>query len=1272
MHRRSLLLVLLICCLTAAVVTPALAEGRRTSIGTGADAIPVVIVSGTPYEMGQSYGSLMASEVNACMTGYLGMAQDYDPVRYSNASLYAAWAAVEPYVNTRFIEEMQGLAAGAGVSYDKIRRAHCVTLVSDYACSGVAVWGPATANGDLYQIRNLDYETEAGLQDYPVIVVYIPQTGLPHANPAFAGFVGSMAGMNAAGVALTEIGDSPNSDYPYDLNGIPFFVMFRDILQDCRSLDQALDLITNAARIKKYHFVFGDGSLLAAAKIRAHAPNLDIWTDNDPTDELYPNVRPNVVYETMDNSAAWSHINSNYGSYDPDRMIALSRLVHSDGGNLMNVVYDATSLEMWVAYAEATQDAADRPYVHLNLNDYIPAQTVGGYGFYEVIGSGDDQITVLYTGGTHYQMGYWHGRLLRDQVRANSASGIAAAESWGVTEEVWQTAIDSMWPYVSQEYLDEMQGLADGSGLPIETVWKMHAIPDLSEYHCSAFAAMRAATVDGHCIQLRNLDYGLELGIQDHPLLEVAEPTGRNRYVNVTFAGMTGSIAGMSYEHLPVSEMGDSFDYDNETLDGQPMPFVLKDVLELAHSYTEAENLVGSASRTSSLWYTVSDPEEGQAGLMMTSPTIFNVYHLGDAPGGILPALPDVIYGGHYNDRLYSDLSTNWGKIDPATTIAISINNAMNSNLMNAVYDATTLEMWVAYAEGQDRAANRPYIYFNMNYGTQPVARLEASNLLPYLNEPVDFSAARSSHPNPNHSIVKYEWDWESDGVYDATGVTVSHAFAAEGTYTVTLRVTDDFIPGNTATAAVVVEVSQHPVISSFRINGGAAVTTSLAATLSIACDRAAQMRLRNGGATWGAWMPYATTKAWQLAAGPEGWRRVDAQGLSGAGIASFRATDLIFYDTAATSPTGKVIINNGDLHTTSLDVTLTLYATGAIEFRLKNAYGDAWGPWQPYEMLSAEPYCQTRAWTLAAGGEGQREVYVQYRDTFGNLSAPRVDTICYDAGDPPTGRILINGGAELCDSRSVTLNLRATAAAEARFRNSDADPWSDWRPYAATTSWNLAAGGDGPRTVSGQFKDFLGNVSDIVSDSIWIDTAAPPVGRIQINNGDEFTLTLDVTLTINAVGASRMRFKHRYADGFGAWMPYRTTLGWRLLAGADGPREVYAQFQDRLGNVSAVVCDTIFYDSFSAPSLVYFRINDNAATTAITAVTLNIAAYGAAQMRFRNGELGSWSEWQAYAATTPWTLFGGANGTRTVYAQCRDYYGNLSQVQADAITLEQ
>ncbi len=50
------------------------------------------------------------------------------------------------------------------------------------------------------------------------------------------------------------------------------------------------------------------------------------------------------------------------------------------------------------------------------------------------------------------------------------------------------------------------------------------------------------------------------------------------------------------------------------------------------------------------------------------------------------------------------------------------------------------------------------------------------------------FDASRS---RGGQTIVSYEWDFESDGIVDATGVTAEHVFSATGTYLVTLQVTD-------------------------------------------------------------------------------------------------------------------------------------------------------------------------------------------------------------------------------------------------------------------------------------------------------------------------------------------------------------------------------------------------------------------------------------------------------------------------------------------------
>lgn len=345
-------------------------------IGSGDDKITVVVVSGTPYEMGYQLGEAQKEDIITCMNNYLNYAQTGDPDRYNNNTLDAAWISVEPYIKDRFKEELKGLADGSGVSWEKLKRAHMIPVVGNYACSGVSVWGPASSDGHLYQIRNLDFTIDGGLQDYPTIVVYLPDEGIAHASATFAGYIGAHTGINAKGIALSEKGASSGKEYPFDLDGTHFSTLFRDILYDANTLDETLNMIQSVKLIKRYHLYVGDGKseTMGAAKIRVSSPDsvkLTIWKDNDATDEVAPNVKENVCYYTMDNSAAYEFITKNHGSFNSEKMIELSRLVADDDGNLENVIYDATSLEMWVAYAHGKEVASKRPYVHIDLKNYF-------------------------------------------------------------------------------------------------------------------------------------------------------------------------------------------------------------------------------------------------------------------------------------------------------------------------------------------------------------------------------------------------------------------------------------------------------------------------------------------------------------------------------------------------------------------------------------------------------------------------------------------------------------------------------------------------------------------------------------------------------------------------------------------------------------------------------------------------------------------------------------------------------------------------------------
>lgn len=346
-------------------------SGHRITIGEGEHQIPVVVVRGTPYEMGRQLGELIGDEMRVFIPQ--AMAGITAELGVNESALRDVWSRTAAYTDDRVEQELTGLADGSGMSLSLIEAMHAVPLLMPYSCSSIAAWGKATEDGHLYQTRDLDWSLEVGAHEFPVIVIYIPDKGIPHVVPTFAGMIGAHTGMNARGVVLSEMGDASAKERPYNVDAPHFTTLFRTLLYDAESLTQALQIFKQTPMTKRYHFVFGDGQTdHRAVKIKAHSPEpagqrLMIWKDNDSTDEFAPNVLSCVVYND-EGRGAFPTLKSEYGKLNGEKLVQLASQIPIKGGNVEDVVYDATALRMWVSYAKGDKEAYQRPYVFLDLN----------------------------------------------------------------------------------------------------------------------------------------------------------------------------------------------------------------------------------------------------------------------------------------------------------------------------------------------------------------------------------------------------------------------------------------------------------------------------------------------------------------------------------------------------------------------------------------------------------------------------------------------------------------------------------------------------------------------------------------------------------------------------------------------------------------------------------------------------------------------------------------------------------------------------------------
>ncbi|NOY79347.1 MAG: hypothetical protein GXO76_15955 [Calditrichaeota bacterium] len=342
----------------------------------------------------------------------------------------------------------------------------------------------------------------------------------------------------------------------------------------------------------------------------------------------------------------------------------------------------------------------------------------------ETLGQAPNPVTVLYLKGSYHEMGVEYGQQASDAIQylVNKLDSVTAA--MGITQDKIMQAYAAMEPFIPKKYKDEMAGLAEGSGVPLEKIHMLHAIPDLSEYHCTFFVAWDKATKDHDLYQIRALDYAMNAHFQDHPALIVYKPDSANAFVDVGWLGFIGVVSGMNDQQLAVSEIGENFGPEHETLQGEPMPFVLRDVLEQAKTVEEGIDIIKKAKRTSSFLYAIGSGKQKYGRALKTAKDIFEVYDDTSLPKPV-PHLKDIVYfsmgcdwdrttPGKYNVKTYNFLKSHWGQIDEQ--VAKDLMHTVGTGDLHAVvYRPSTLDIWVANA-GIDRtpAYNREYVHLNL------------------------------------------------------------------------------------------------------------------------------------------------------------------------------------------------------------------------------------------------------------------------------------------------------------------------------------------------------------------------------------------------------------------------------------------------------------------------------------------------------------------------------------------------------------------------------
>ena len=337
---------------------------------------PVLHLKGTPYEMGYQHGALLRQSVRQNMETLLQDKGEQALVEIAGISLKprdvieTIIRAQKPFVPEKYLIEMAGLAAGAGLAPDDIRAANFIPEL--FHCSGFAIAGDATADGTLYHGRVLDYAIDWGLQRHAVIIVAEPEGGIPFVNIAYSGFIGSVTGMNNRQISIGEMGGGGLGNWL----GVPMAQLMREVLETTETLDQAVAVFRDNPRTCEYYYVIADGKSGESVGIAATWQQLDVIRAGE-AHPLLPHAVPQCALLSAGDRyhELVRRTRDGLGSFTAESALSLMDRPVAMRSNLHNVLFEPASSRFWVANAgDDGSPAAEQPYYSFQLTELLSRQ----------------------------------------------------------------------------------------------------------------------------------------------------------------------------------------------------------------------------------------------------------------------------------------------------------------------------------------------------------------------------------------------------------------------------------------------------------------------------------------------------------------------------------------------------------------------------------------------------------------------------------------------------------------------------------------------------------------------------------------------------------------------------------------------------------------------------------------------------------------------------------------------------------------------------------
>lgn len=202
--------------------------------------VPVLTVAGSPEEMGRQIGVLALKPAGSLVEHFREYLEE-NGLDVISPVLFAAADVLYQRFPDEYRREMEAMIEAADADRNLIVLANTAfDLQKLLGCSGLLVSPDRSATGGPLYGRNFDFLFDDLIAEYSLVVVYRPEGRKAFAMVTFPGLLASNCGMNEDGLTLgaNVVNKTGDGAPPFDLEGMPYSVAAREVMESCGSVEQ--------------------------------------------------------------------------------------------------------------------------------------------------------------------------------------------------------------------------------------------------------------------------------------------------------------------------------------------------------------------------------------------------------------------------------------------------------------------------------------------------------------------------------------------------------------------------------------------------------------------------------------------------------------------------------------------------------------------------------------------------------------------------------------------------------------------------------------------------------------------------------------------------------------------------------------------------------------------------------------------------------------------------------------------------------------------------